>query len=128
MIRKTTILITVVASILAMPLLSGCFALLAGGAIGFEVSADSVKAQFYTSYERAYRVSLDVANDMVGSVAMADEITGWIKSDSEGNNVAIHIVKQTDRTVEITVSARKYATPRVQFARDILAKVARKLR
>ncbi len=128
MIKKITLAITVVTSILAMPLLSGCIALLAGGVIGFEVSADSVKAQFYTSYERAYRVSLDVANDMVGSVNMADEATGWIKFDSQDNNVAIHIVKQTDRTVEITVSARKYGTPRVQFARDILAKIARKLR
>lgn len=125
---KKTIMITVFATILAMPLLSGCIALLAGGAIGFEVSADSVKAQFYTSYERAYKVSLDVANDMVGTVSMADEPTGWIKADSEGNNVAIHIVKQTDRTVQVTVSARKYGTPRVQFARDVLAKIARKLR
>ncbi|MBF0572071.1 MAG: hypothetical protein HQL12_09425 [Candidatus Omnitrophica bacterium] len=83
MIKKITLAIAVVASILAMPLLSGCIALLAGGAIGFEVSADSVKAQFYNSYERVYRVSLDVANDMVGSVSMADEATGWIKADSQ---------------------------------------------
>lgn len=128
MIKKTGIVITVVASILAMPFLSGCFALLAGGAIGYEVSTDSVKAQFDSSYEKAYKVSLDVAKAMVGTIDMADETTGWIKSESEGNNVAIHIVKQTDKTVEITVSARKYATPRVQFAKDILAKIAKKLK
>ena len=118
----------VVALILVVPLLSGCFALLAGGAIGYEVSADSVKAQFDSSYERAYKASLDVAKAMVGTIDMADETTGWIKSSSENNNVAIHIVKQTDKTVEITVSARKYATPRVQFAKDILAKISKKLK
>ncbi len=128
MIKKTGIGVIVVASILAVPLLSGCFALLAGGAIGYTVSADSVKAEFDSSYEKAYKASLDVAKAMVGTIDMADETTGWIKSESEDNNVAIHIVKQTDKTVEITVSARKYATPRVQFAKDILAKISKKLK
>ena len=114
--------------ILAAPLLSGCFALLAGGAIGYEVSADSVKADFDTSYDRAYNVSLDVAKVMIGTVDMSDKTGGWIKSESEGNNVAIHIVKLTEKTVEVTVSARKYATPRVQFARNILAKISKKLK
>jgi len=128
MIKKTGVVVMVVASILAVPLLSGCFALLAGGAIGYTVSADSVKAEFDSSYEKAYKASLDVAKAMVGTIDMADETTGWIKSESEDNNVAIHIVKQTDKTVEITVSARKYATPRVQFAKDILAKISKKLK
>ena len=128
MIKKTGIAVVVVASILTVPLLSGCFALLAGGAIGYTVSADSVKAEFDSSYEKAYKASLDVALAMVGTIDMADETTGWIKSESEDNNVAIHIVKQTDTTVEITVSARKYAAPRVQFAKDILTKISKKLK
>ncbi len=114
--------------ILATPLLSGCFALLAGGAIGYEVSPDSVKADFDTSYDRAFNVSLDVAKAMIGSIDMSDKTAGWIKSESESNNVAIHIVKLTEETVQVTVSARKYATPRVQFARNILAKISKKLK
>ncbi len=114
--------------ILSVPLLSGCFALLVGGTIGYEVSADSVKADFDTSYDRAYNVSFDVAKDMVGNIDKSDKVTGWIKSESEGNNVAIHIVKLTEETVQVTVSARKYATPRVQFARNILANISKKLK
>jgi hypothetical protein len=114
--------------VLGAPLLSGCAALLAGAAIGYEVSPDSVKAEFNSSYDRAYNVSLDVAKAMIGSIDMQDKEAGWIKSESEGNNVAIHIVKVTEETTEITVSARKYATPRVQFARNILAKIASKLK
>jgi hypothetical protein len=114
--------------ILAVPLLSGCFALLAGGAIGYTVSADSVKADFDASYDRAFNVSLDVAKAMIGSIDVSDKATGWIKSESEDNNVAIHIVKLTEGTVQVTVSARKYATPRVQFARNILAKISKKLK
>jgi len=114
--------------ILTVPLLSGCLALLAGGAIGYEVSADSVKADFDTSYDRAYNVSLDVAKDMIGTIDTSDKAAGWIKSESENNNVAIHIVKLTEETVQVTVSARKYATPRVQFARNILANISKKLK
>jgi hypothetical protein len=114
--------------ILAAPLLSGCFALLDGGAVGYEVSPDSVKADFDTSYDRAFNVSLDVAKAMIGTIDMSDKATGWIKSESEGNNVAIHIVKLTEETVQVTVSARKYATPRVQFARNILANISKKLK
>jgi predicted small secreted protein len=36
--------------ILAAPLLSGCFTLLAGGSIKDEVIPDSVKSDFYASY------------------------------------------------------------------------------
>ncbi len=130
MLKRTEIFTGVIlfALILTVPLLSGCFALLAGGAIGYAVSADSVKADFDTSYDRAYDVSLDVAKTMVGTIDMSDKTTGWIKSESEGNNVAIHIVKLTEETVQVTVSARKYATPRVQFARNILASISKKLK
>jgi hypothetical protein len=130
MIKRTRIFKVVIlfAMILAAPLLSGCFALLAGGAIGYEVSSDSVKADFDTSYDRAYDVSLDVAKAMIGTIDMSDKATGWIKSESEGNNVAIHIVKLTEETVQVTVSARKYATPRVQFARNILANISKKIK
>jgi hypothetical protein len=119
---------TLFSLILAAPLLSGCAALLVGGAIGYEVSSDSVKADFDTSYDKAYNVSLDVAKAMVGTIDMSDKAEGWIKSESEGNNVAIHIVKLTEETVQITVSARKYATPRVQFARNILSNISKKLK
>ncbi len=130
MIGKTGIfkLTTLFWLILAVPLLSGCVALLAGGTIGYMVSPDSVKADFDASYDRAYDASLDVAKAMIGTIDMSDKETGWIKSESEGNKVAIHIVKVTEKTVQVTVSARKYATPRVQFARNILANISKKLR
>jgi hypothetical protein len=114
--------------ILAVPVLSGCVALLAGGAIGYTVSADSVKADFDTSYDRAYNASLDVAKAMIGTIDMSDKAEGWIKAESEGNNVAIHIVKLTKDTMQVTVSARKYGTPRAQFARNILANISKKLK
>jgi hypothetical protein len=73
MTKKMKIIITMITLILAVPILSGCFALMAGGAIGYTVSGDSVKAQFESSYERAYKASLDVAKAMVGTIDMADE-------------------------------------------------------
>jgi Protein of unknown function (DUF3568) len=128
-LKKTAMAMTVVVSILAMPLFSGCFALLAGGAIGYEVSPDSVKADFDTTYDRAYDVSLDVAKSMSEAVNVADQTTGWIKFTSmEEYAVAIHVVKATDQSAQVTVSARKYSTPRVQYARNVLAKIGKKLK
>ena len=113
--------------LLAAPLFSGCAALLVGGAIGYEVSPDSVKADFDTSYDNAFNISFDVAKS-IGSIETSEKPTGWIKFLTDKNNVAIHIVKLTEETVQVTVSARKYATPRVQFARNILAKIGNKIK
>lgn len=59
---------------------------------------------------------------------MEDEVGGWIKFDTEKYNVAIHVEKLTEKTVQITVSARKHTLPRVQFARDVLAKIDKRLK
>lgn len=122
---KKLILLCVLISVI--PLLSGCLALLVGGAAGYEVSSDSVKGYFDTSFSRAYKVSLKTAKSL-GSVNMEDEVGGWIKFDSQAYNVAIHIEKSTEKTVQITVSARKHILPKVQFAKDILAKISKKLK
>jgi Protein of unknown function (DUF3568) len=128
-IKKTAMIITAAVSILAAPLFSGCFALLAGGAIGYEVSPDSVRADFDTNFDRAYDASLDVAKAMLGTVHLADQTEGWIKFTSgEEYNVAIHIIKVTDNAVQVIVSSRKYSTPRVQYARNVLAKIGKKLK
>lgn len=109
-----------------LPLLSGCW-FLVGGAVGYEVSPDSVRGHFDTSFIRAYSVSLDVMRKH-GKTTIEDEKKGWIKADFDNYNAAVHIEQLTERTVQITISARKYALPKPQFARDILSKISRRLK
>ncbi|MCM8770413.1 MAG: hypothetical protein NC936_00895 [Candidatus Omnitrophica bacterium] len=106
---------------------SGCFWLLAGGAAGYEISPDSVEASFDTSFSRAYRESVAVLRKL-GKTTMEDERGGWVKVEFDNYKVAVHIQQQTANSVKITVSARKFATPRSQKARDILDMIAARLR
>lgn len=112
--------------IMISPLLSGCW-FIAGGVAGYEVTQDSVQGHFDTSFEEAYQVSLKVMQSL-GKTNVQDEKGGWIKTDIDNHVVALHIEKLTERTVQITVSARKYTLPKPQFARNILDKISSRLR
>lgn len=124
MFRRIVALVILVAGV---PFLAGCLALLIGGAVGYEVSPDSVRAQFDIPYTRAYEASLSVIRSM-GKTDMEDEKGGWIKATIDKHYVAAHVEQLTERAAQVTVSARRYALPRVQFARDILSRISKKLR
>ena len=108
--------------------LSGCLAFLLGGAAVYEASPDSAKTVFDASYDRSYNASFEVAKTMVGIFDTDDKASGWIKLTSDNNNIAIHVVKLTEKATQVTVSARKYSAPKAGLARDILAKISKKLR
>jgi hypothetical protein len=113
--------------VLTVPLFSSCAALLIGGVAGYEVSADSVKADVDVSYNRAYDGSLETIRAMGGlSTDMKEE--GWVKSDKDGYNVAVHVTKVTEKVTRITVSARKMAMPKPQYARDVLVKILKRVK
>ena len=113
--------------VLTVPLFSSCTALLIGGAIGYEISSDSVKADVDTSYDRAYDASLETIRAM-GGLSIDKKTEGWVKSDLNNYNVAVHLEKLTEKTVRITISARKYALPKPQYARDVLVKILNRLK
>ena len=106
---------------------SGCFWLVAGGAAGYGVSPDSAEQSFDTSFSRAYRESLVVLREW-GDTTMEDERGGWVKAEYDNYQVAAHITQKTAGSVEIAVSARKYATPRPKTAQEILNRIAKLLR
>ncbi len=123
---KFKILILIIL-VLSVPLLSSCAALLIGGVVGYEVSADSVKADIDTSYARAYDASLETIRAM-GGLSIDKKTEGWIKSEVDNYNVAVHIEKLTEKTVRIAVSARKHTLPKSQYARDVLADILKRLK
>jgi hypothetical protein len=113
--------------IAGIPFLSGCFGLIIGAAVGYEVSPDSVRVQFDTSYARAYQASLATLRSM-GKTDMEDEKGGWVKAVIDKDDVAVHVEQLTEKTTQVTVSSRRYALPRVQVARDILNRISKKIR
>ncbi|MDD5044171.1 MAG: hypothetical protein PHU91_02955 [Candidatus Omnitrophica bacterium] len=126
--RKAIWPLAILLLMLGLPMVnSGCFWLLAGGAAGYGVSPDSVQASFDTSASHAYHQSLVVMRKL-GKTTMEDEKGGWVKADFDNYNVAVHIEQKTANSVQVTVSARKYATPRPQKARDVLDMISARLR
>ncbi len=113
--------------VFAVPLFSSCAAILIGGAVGYEVSADSVKANVDSSYDKTYDASFETLR-AIGGLSVDKKEEGWVKSEMNNYDVAVHIEKLTEKTARITVSARKYALPKPQYARDVLAKILKRVR
>jgi hypothetical protein len=113
--------------VLSVPLFSSCTTLLIGGAAGYEASADSVKADVDVSYDRAYDASLETIRSM-GGLSIDKKTEGWVKSDVNKYDVAVHIEKVTEKTIRITVSARQDFLPKSQYARDVLAGILRRVK
>ena len=112
------------------PFLAGCWFLVgaaAGGATAMGVSPDSTVSHFDTSFDRAYSVSLSVIRSM-GKTSMEDQKGGWIKAEAQNHLVAVHVEELTEKTVKVTVSARKSGVPKVKFAREIMERIANRLR
>ena len=109
-----------------LPLICGCWFIL-GGAAGYEMTSDSARGHYDTSFPRAYKASVHVMLSQ-GNITMQEEKSGWVKADIDNHNVAVHVEQLTERTAQITVSARKYTLPKPQFARDILSKISKELR
>jgi hypothetical protein len=108
---------------------AGCLPLIIGGAAagGYEVSPDSVSTHFNTSFSRAYSETLTVLRSY-GKTTMEDAKGGWVKVEFENYKVAAHIEQLTSSTIKITISCRRYTTPRVQKAKEILDKISLRLK
>lgn len=91
------------------------------------IGHDSAKADFQTNYERAYKVSLE-ATDKLGDIVKSDERAGNIKGRIQGTEVVIKISKDTEKKINIVVSARKYMLPKPEIAEGLLYEITQNLK
>jgi hypothetical protein len=106
---------------------SGCASLMIGDASLHTVSADSVKVDVEVTYNRAYDASLETVRAM-GGLSVDNKEAGWVKSEKDNYNLAVHVEKLTEKTSRITVSASQDALPKPQYARDVLAKILKRVK
>lgn len=102
-------------------------AVLPVGVASVFIGQDSAKADFDTNYERAYKVSLE-ALDELGDIIKTDERAGSIKGQIHGIEVVIKISKNTEKKIDIAVSARKYMLPKPNIAEGVLYEISQKLK
>jgi len=104
----------------------GCAPLIIGAAVGalggYAVSKDTIQGETDLSFEALWNSALTVAK-IRGTVRVEDYTQGYISLDIKPNKVDISLVRLTQATTRVKVSARKYHLPNLDLAQDIYVKI-----
>jgi hypothetical protein len=105
---------------------SGCAPLIIGGAVGalggYAASKDTIQGETDADYERLWNAALAVSR-MRGVMKTEDYARGYLQFDAESTKVWIRLVRLTQYTTRVKVSARKYHLPNLTLAQEVFVKV-----
>lgn len=90
----------------------------AGAVGGYAVSHDAIRSHFEVSEGVLYDLSRDVLRDF-GFITEEDERRGRLRGEVDGVTVTITVEPVSDRTVRLTVRARKFLLPRIHTAHKV---------
>ncbi|MDP2928304.1 MAG: DUF3568 family protein [Candidatus Omnitrophota bacterium] len=109
-----------------LPLVCGCAPLIIGAAAGglgaYGVSRDTVQGDMDKNYEALWESALNVARTY-GLIQQENAGTGYIELGAQSSKVWIKLVRLTQATTRVRVSARKYHFPNMELAQDIFVKI-----
>ena len=109
-----------------MLLICGCAPLIIGAAAGslgaYGVSRDTVQGDTDKNYEALWNSALNVAGAR-GLIQQENAATGYIELGAESSKVWIKLIRLTQSTTRLRVSARKYHFPNMELAQDIFVKI-----
>ena len=105
--------------------ITGCIFVLGGaagalGAVG--VSRDTIQAETDKPYDMLWNSVLTVSR-IRGTIIQEDSQKGYIELQVESNRVWIRLIRLTQATTRIRISARKYHFPNVDLAQDMFVKI-----
>lgn len=87
---------------------------------------DSVSADFNILYESAYKISLEVIDEL-GDVVKQDMSKGIIWGKVHGADVVVRILQKKDVALNINISARSFFFPKPAIAEGVLYEIAGKI-
>ncbi len=109
-----------------LSLICGCAPLIIGAAAGglgaYAVSKDTVQGDTDKNYDALWGSALTVAGSR-GLIQKEDAASGSIELGAESSKVWIKLIRLTNATTRIRVSARKYHFPNIELAQDIFVKI-----
>ena len=74
------------------------------------------------SYDALWESAVSVAG-MRGIIQQENANTGYIELSAESSKVWIRLIRLTQATTRIKISARKYHFPNMELAQDIFVKI-----
>lgn len=104
---------------------SGCV-LLIGGAVGaagvYAVSKDTMEGETDTPYADLWKTAVTVSR-IRGTIVEKDSLKGNIQLKVDSSKAYISLIRITDATTKVRVSARKYHFPNLALAQEIFVKI-----
>ena len=104
----------------------GCAPLIIGVAAGglgaYTVSKDTVQADSDKDYAALWESALSVAKAR-GIIQQENVNTGYIELSADASKVWIRLMRLTQATTRIKISARRYHLPNMELAQDFFVKI-----
>ncbi|TAM34970.1 DUF3568 family protein [bacterium] len=105
---------------------AGCAPLIIGAAAGglgaYAISRDTVQGDSDKSYEALWESAVNVAGTR-GIIQQENSSTGYIELSAESSKVWIRLIRLTQATTRIKISARKFHFPNMGLAQDLFVKI-----
>lgn len=104
----------------------GCMPLIIGGAVGalggYAVSRDTIQGETDTPYESLWNAALTVGK-IRGTIKQEDYNSGAINLEVGQSRVWVRLIRLTDATTRVKISARKYHLPDISLAQELFVKI-----
>ncbi len=112
-----------------LPLLvlcAGCIPLIIGGAAGalgaYAISSDTVQGETDSSFENVWSSAYEVCR-IRGNIKEEDSLRGYLMVETDSGKVWVRVMKLTDATTRLKISARKMHLPSLRLAQELYVKI-----
>jgi hypothetical protein len=109
-----------------MPAVCGCAPLIIGAAAGglgaYAVSKDTVQGDSDINFDLLWSSAVNIARQR-GLIQQENMVTGYIELTADSSKVWIRLIRLTQATTRIKVSARKFHFPNMDLAQDFFVKI-----
>jgi hypothetical protein len=122
---KKLIVVAGIISVLTVSL-CGCAPLIIGGVLGgvgaYAASKDTIQGETDKSYESLWESAVKVSR-IRGMVKQEDVTKGHIELQTDSGRIWITLVRLTQSTTRVKVSARRFHLSNIALAQDIFVKI-----
>lgn len=105
---------------------SGCLPLIVGGTAGalgaVAVSRDTIQGETDRHYDRLWESAYQVAK-IRGIIREEDKLHGYLRVDVALTRVEIRLIRLTQATTRLRITARKYHLPDLGLAEELFVKI-----